>query len=123
MIEQHTEIVESNLTDTDKIARLWEVCNHLYKLADEQSDSHRDFLYLKSLMRRMKSRGLYLKVDQVGDDFKATFWQPDGDCVKAFSHTDKDLVEAIERAGTKAGSQEVIAMIRAGYQANGLELK
>lgn len=35
MIEQHTDIVNSDDTDKDKISQLWSVCDHLYKVLDE----------------------------------------------------------------------------------------
>lgn len=112
MIEEHQFIIESDMPITEKLSKLYLICEHLHKVLDEYTDSNRDFTFVKGLIGRRQAEGFYLKLDQMGDEYKATFWKPDGDGVKTFSHTDKDFVRAIEQAGTKPESLKIQEMIR-----------
>ncbi len=69
-------------------------------------------LYLESICNSRMFEGFYLKVDQVGEDYKATFWRGQGDGVETYSETSKNLVEAIERAGMKLTLQDALTTIK-----------
>lgn len=116
-LEQHRWIIaDTSLSLEEKTAQLFNLCEHLYHVLDEYPDGHRDLCFVESLMRRMNKKGYFLKLDQNKDGFKATFWKPDGDGVKAYSGTNKDWIEAISSAGTKPELEKVWAMIQASKE-------
>lgn len=121
MIEQHTDIVNSDISDEQKIVQLYNICSHLYGVLDEVQESQKDLTFLQSVCRRQNKKGFYLKVDQSSDDYKATFWRGKGDGVETYSATSKDFVDAVEKAGIQENCQEVLSMIRAKYQENIIE--
>jgi hypothetical protein len=123
IIDQHIEIIESDLTDTQKIAQLFEVCGHLYTVLEKTQESQKDLLYLESICDSRMFEGFYLKVDQVGDDYKAIFWRGKGDGVESYSETSKSLVEAIERAGMKLTLQDALTTIKQRIRVRRSELQ
>lgn len=123
IIDQHRDIIESDLTDEQKIAQLFEVCGHLYTTLEKVQQSQRDLLYLESMCNSRMFEGFYLKVDQVGEDYKATFWRGQGDGVETYTKTSKSLIEAIEGAGMELTLKDALTRIKEGINLRRLELE
>lgn len=112
IIDQHREIIESDLTDAQKIAQLFEVCGHLYTTLEKVQESQRDLLYLESICDSRMFEGFRLKVDQMCEGYKATFHRAQGDGVETYSATSINLIEAIEKAGMKLTLRDALTEIK-----------
>ncbi len=114
-------IVENTeTTDKEKISLLWEYAKHLSKIYDDVCESSKQLSFFNSVIAWRQQDGYKFKIDQLGDEFKETFWKPDGDGVEAHSEKGKDLVETVELLGVRIGALKTLAIIRNGYEANGL---
>lgn len=110
---QHYWVVNNpELSLEEKLTELFMICEHLDNLLEQFIGNGNRLHFLNSLIERRKPEGYKLKVDQMGDEYKATFWRSKGDNVETLTAKDKDLFEAICLAGNKPEADEIKAMIR-----------
>ncbi len=106
------QILESNLPMEEKLTQLFILCENTDRYIDHLISESRSFSFTDTLLKKMGERGFKLKIEQNSKGFKATFWKPDGEKVKTYSHTHKDLQQAINYAGNTPNANKIVAMLK-----------